>query len=292
MKKNDIQDLVFMSHAIGNDPAYVQGGGGNTSIKNNSHMAIKASGSLLKNMDSEKGYSIVDHNAIKSYLNKPDIDEEAFTKKIKSFVVDKKENRPSIETGFHAMLERCVIHTHSIYANLITCSSQGSALSKKLFPESIWIEYATPGRDLTLAIHHALPEKCPDKMIVFLQNHGLIVSAHTARDSVDLHEEVNDVIKDYYDIEAEQYTNKDFTESDANINFVRQHVLFPDQVVYTSASKAILNTEAAKETLWAYRYILKVLQEKGDSPHFLPDSETLKLLNMESEKFRQKELQA
>ena len=45
--------------------------------------------------------------------------------------------RPSVEVGFHAILKKYVIHTHSVYANIITCSMEGEALAEKLFKDSI-----------------------------------------------------------------------------------------------------------------------------------------------------------
>jgi len=49
-----LTDLVRISNAAGKDPSFVQGGGGNTSIKTDDgkFMYIKASGTALKEMNS------------------------------------------------------------------------------------------------------------------------------------------------------------------------------------------------------------------------------------------------
>jgi len=42
------------------------------------------------------------------------------------------EKRPSVEVGFHSFLSRCVIHTHSVYANLLCCSEEGRGIADEI----------------------------------------------------------------------------------------------------------------------------------------------------------------
>jgi len=61
MRKDNIQDLVKISHYAAADVAYIQGGGGNTSIKlDDNRMAVKASGCKLSDMADKEGYVVVD----------------------------------------------------------------------------------------------------------------------------------------------------------------------------------------------------------------------------------------
>jgi len=287
MTGNNVDNLVFISQTIGQDPAYVQGGGGNISVKlDEARMAIKASGGLLKDMTAKEGYSIVDYVAIRNYLDTPTEDENLFTQKIKSFVVET-DNRPSIETGFHAQLGLCVIHTHSVYANILACSDEGPAIIEKLFPEAMWIAYATPGRDITLSIRNSLKDFHVKPTIIFLQNHGLIVIGKTAQEVLESHKNINAKIRNYLQITLAIYADE---LPKMGLEFVKNNVLFPDQVVYLLAGKEILDTLAAKETLWAYNFILKTIKEKELTPHFLPQDKADILLGMESEKYRQKGL--
>ena len=228
MKKNNIKDLVFMSKIIGNNPAYVQGGGGNTSVKlDQNRMAIKASGQTLKDIGEKDGYCIVDYSAICDYLSSPDSDENIFSIKIQSFAEHTK-NRPSIETGFHALLGEFVLHTHSIYANLLNCSKEGKDICYQLFPEAIWVDYETPGRFLTVRIREALQSVSNTSNVIFLQNHGVIVSGSTALEVLDLHEELNSTIQKYFSL-----NNSDFKvdEEKVNIRDIKDSILFPDQAV-------------------------------------------------------------
>ena len=244
-------------------------------------MAIKASGGLLEEMTVENGYSIVDYSAIQDYLKLPDGDEDTFTQKIKSFVIET-NNRPSIETGFHAQLGKCVVHTHSVYANILTCSKEGKEIARNLFPEAVWIGYATPGRDLTLLIRNELERAQTKPSIIFLQNHGMIATGEQAEETLDVHENVNQKIQNHFNLTPVRYE-----ESIIDVHFMKTHVLFPDQVVYTLAGQEILATRAAKETLWAYGFIMDIIKKLNLTPQFIPQDKAEILLNMESEKFRQ-----
>lgn len=243
-------------------------------------MAIKASGYLLKDMTQEDGYSIVDYPKINRYLENPDKDERLFTQKIKSFVLET-SLRPSIETGFHSLLGKYVIHSHSVFANLLTCSEEGHELTHKLFPKALWIPYATPGIDITLEIRNQL--KSQPSTTLFLQNHGLIVSGSEAIETYSLHEDINAAIQSYFKI------SEHFDAEDANLDldFCTTHVLFPDQVVYTLSGDELLKSKAAQETLASYKYLLKTMEKLKLTPHFVSQDKAKVLMEMESEKFRQ-----
>lgn len=286
LNNNLLNDLKLISQEVGKNVCFVQGGGGNTSVKlDNKRMAIKASGWLLSDLTEKDGYSVVDYISIKNYIQNPDVDEKVFTKKIKSFVIET-ENRPSIETGFHAMLGECIIHTHSVYANLLTCSKEGMDISKKLFPESLWVPYAAPGRDLTLAVQKALSLKSYIPKIIFLENHGIIVSTKNAGEAIEIHDTLNKKIQEYFDLSDDDFNSSNTDELD--LEFVKNHIIFPDQVVYTLAGEEMLKTKAAKETLMAYNFILKTINEKNLTPNFISREKADILLNMEGEKYRQK----
>lgn len=279
-----LKDFVAISKYAGDIPAYVQGGGGNTSVKlDDKRMAIKASGYLLSDMTTDSGYSVVNYSAIREYLKSPDTDEDIFTTKIQSFIVET-NNRPSIETGFHALLSKYVIHTHSVFANLLSCSTEGKNIALKLFPNAMWVEYANPGRELTTAVTKAIQKHDKQPEIVFLQNHGVIVSANNANVAQNTHESLNAIIKEHLNV------SKEFNPTDVatDIEYLQEHVLFPDQVVYTLAGEEILSTKAAKETLAAYKYIWETIEAKGLIPSFIPETKRDELSNMEAEKFRQK----
>jgi len=272
-----------MSIKIGQEISYVQGGGGNTSVKlNNSKMAIKASGIKLKDMTQELGYSIVDYSLLNNYLDSPDSDDEKFSKKIASFVVET-ENRPSIETGFHSLLGQYVIHTHSAFVNVLTCSTEGYEEILKMFPNSIWVKYATPGRDLTIELKKNIPCPLPEEGSIFLQNHGLIVWALSHEKAIEIHNNISETIKDLLGLTSFLFDSNTFHAPNTN----QFEILFPDQAVYTIDEEGILKSVGAQETIYTYDYILTNIKRIGYSPSFLSKDEVDKILDMESEKYRQ-----
>ena len=284
VKREHLRELAKISKQIGENPAYVQGGGGNTSVKfGDKQMAVKSSGLTLKEVTEIDGYSVVDFKAINSYLNNPDEDENDFTQKIRSFVIET-DNRPSIETGFHALLGIYVIHTHSVYVNVLTCSVEGREILNRLFPQDVWVDYKTPGKELTIEIKNKIRTSGDECKAVFLQNHGLIVWEKTADQVFNIHEEISNKIRQHLDLiefDVEEETNQLLNIHDSNI-------LFPDQVIYTMAGEDILSTQGAKETISAYSYILSNIKMHSLTPRFVSKNESKVLLGMESEKFRQK----
>ncbi|MEA0971024.1 Class II aldolase domain protein [Candidatus Megaera venefica] len=282
--KKSIKDLVFMSKTIGDNPAYVQGGGGNISVKlDQTKMAIKASGYILKNVTEEDGYCIVDYPRVRDYLSHPDNDETIFSMKIKSFAKNSGK-RPSMETGFHVLLGKFVLHTHSVFANLINCSKEGKDICYQLFPKALWIDYATPGRLLTIKIREALQSAISYPNVIFLQNHGVIVSGESSTEVLNIHEELNNIIQRYFRLNNSSYISH---TQIANIEYIRNNILFPDQAVYTLAGEEILNSLAAKETISAYSFIHKTIGDKGLNHNFLSRDLVDTLLQMDSEKYRQ-----
>ena len=64
-KSEHLSELAKISKLIGQNPAYVQGGGGNTSVKfGDKYMAVKSSGLTLAEVTESNGYSVVDFEAI------------------------------------------------------------------------------------------------------------------------------------------------------------------------------------------------------------------------------------
>ena len=279
-REEKTQALINISNEIGSNKAYIQGGGGNTSVKLDKNlMLIKSSGTSLKDMSKNYGQCVVEYQKVNEFLNKSNVSEIKFTSLIKSFCLDE-ESRPSIETGFHSLLGEYVIHTHSVFLNVLLCCKEGKKIIKELFPSSIWVNYETPGKNLTHLLNRRLKNtkrSLKKDLTVFLQNHGLIVSSVSESRSLRLHEEINKQVIDFLNL-------KNF-KIDDEIKEIDKKVLFPDQVVYLDKEKEFLS-EAAVETFSAYSYIINEITDLGFTPNFLPETEVRTLKNLESEKYR------
>ncbi len=104
--------------------------------------------------------------------------------------------RPSVETALHAMLGRVVIHTHPVAANALNCGPGLKALGEitpagELPP--LWVPYTDPGWRLAMTIKSAA-EAYEKKhghppVVIFMENHGLLVSAPEAQACLALHNE-------------------------------------------------------------------------------------------------------
>ena len=72
--KEKLEQFAAMSQAAGSRSDYVQGGGGNTSVKlADGLMAIKASGYCLSDIRPDKAYAVLDYEALRRfyYGNEP-----------------------------------------------------------------------------------------------------------------------------------------------------------------------------------------------------------------------------
>ncbi|NLC68589.1 MAG: class II aldolase, partial [Clostridiaceae bacterium] len=265
-----LEELEIISKAAGDFPGYVQGGGGNTSVKLDEElMAVKASGFKLKQITSREGFVVVNYKNIKEYFGKvypaADVDyEQDFIKYTMDNVIELEgiaRLRPSVEAGFHSILKRYVIHTHPVYANIICCSKQGKQLAGDIFPGNewdwVWISYVNPGFYLMVKIKEAIEAykeekgRVPD--IFFMENHGLIVTSDCRDSCIELHHAVNNRISEYLGIDEEhprividkkddyyvsgtRYLNDFFKGRDIKEDFFENNVLYPDQLVYLNDS--------------------------------------------------------
>ena len=113
-----LKDFVRMSQAVGARADYVQGGGGNTSVKfPDGKMAIKASGFKLSDIQESEAYAVLDAAALREFYNAHEASEfadveKAGSERAKELIVaveGLKALRPSVEAGFHSIF--CLLYT-------------------------------------------------------------------------------------------------------------------------------------------------------------------------------------
>ena len=164
-----MKDFVKMCATIGGMKDYVQGGGGNTSVKlEGGLMAIKASGYCLKDIQVDKAYAVLDCAALREfYFGSQPADfedvEKAGSDKAKAsvqVVEGMAQLRPSVEAGFHSLLDTYVAHSHSVYANLAACAEDGREVVAEALAgaDYTWgfVPYVDPGARLTFSIRDEL----------------------------------------------------------------------------------------------------------------------------------------
>jgi ribulose-5-phosphate 4-epimerase/fuculose-1-phosphate aldolase len=166
-RQPELTALRGLSARIGSDPLLVQASSGNTSIKLDGMLWIKASGKWLISA----------------------LDPDAFV----SVPLAGLRSAPagaSIETAMHAVLpHRVVLHVHSVNTIAWAVRSDGERAlrdAQRLVGLSWkWIPYVASGLPLAQAIGAAVAA-APDTKVFILANHGLVVCGDDCADAEEL----------------------------------------------------------------------------------------------------------
>lgn len=195
-----IDELKAISKYAGMREDLVQAGGGNTSVKiSNEKMYIKASGYQLGDVSMESGCALVNPQKIVRFFEDTppgQICREQEREVLNMAFIE--GERPSIETFLHAVTDRVTLHTHPVSVNILVSRDGGLEELEKLFPDAMFVPYATPGISLAkeyFKIWQANGKK--SCKIIFLKNHGLIVSGETAEEVIHANEKVMEVLAEY-----------------------------------------------------------------------------------------------
>ena len=177
---SNLDNFLYISNYVGERFDLVQAGGGNTSFKTDDIMFIKSSGCHLSNMDINKNYVGLNYkNIVKKIKNINDSDKKNRELKSKEIVESNiiffKNNKPSIETTLHCLTKKYTVHIHPIQFNYISSLANCNTILEKIFKDFCVINYFTPGIDVALE----LLKKYNNESIIFMKNHGLVVTADT-----------------------------------------------------------------------------------------------------------------
>ena len=209
---NEIKNLIKLSKYAGMREDIIQAGGGNTSVKiNDETMFIKSSGYQLSEMEENVGYSKVNYKKIVDYF-KSNLEIKRSDEKelLENTLIEGK--RPSIETFLHSITEKYTLHTHPLLINVFTSRKNGMKELKSMFPDSLVIDYQTPGIFLAKEFFDKfLKLENPQKAnIVFLKNHGLIVSGKNMDEVIELHESILETLENKLKVNMRAYRNSTF----------------------------------------------------------------------------------
>lgn len=173
-----IKKTVELHNYFGKNDNYVQGAGGNISIKEGGIIHIKKSGKHFRDIKDEN--DVISCNITKEDIrgileihNKENLENEYNT------LIEKKvsgKDRPSIELSFHVFGDKFTLHLHPTIINIFTCTEQGQEIIKKICKENnnmSFIDYCKPGIILTDTI---MQKRSMLNEITFLFNHGIIIT--------------------------------------------------------------------------------------------------------------------
>jgi rhamnose utilization protein RhaD (predicted bifunctional aldolase and dehydrogenase) len=189
-----LDEIVALSREYGRSPDWVIGGGGNTSIKDDEWMWVKASGTALGSIEPQQFVKMARSKLDAIWQTRYPEDREkreaqAKTDLFAARASGEENKRPSVEALMHALFpSRIVYHTHPTLVNALTCSTEGAdAAARVLGDELLWIPMINPGYVLARRIYddrRAFMERSGGRepRFILLQNHGLVVHGQDARD--------------------------------------------------------------------------------------------------------------
>lgn len=206
--KKDTDSLVWLSRTLGQRFDLTQAAGGNISIKNDHMMIIKSSGINLYDVTKNDGYSLIKNtkdnkkNSNAYHISDSGLMNDVVNNLYKdisdyNLIINRKA---SMETYMHSYLKKYTIHLHPIEVNKILIRKDAKEIISKLFPKlAVFIDYVKPGVELSKVIYENIKNinhgnffkdynnSLGDaesneyvEYIIFLANHGLIISANTS----------------------------------------------------------------------------------------------------------------
>jgi len=228
----------------------VQAGGGNSSVKIDDWIFIKASGYNLSAVDLNKGYVVIDNERLKN-----DINGENVMDVINYNVLGAK--RGSIETFMHAILKKYTIHLHPIQLNRILIGKNARETCREIYPTALIIDYLTPG----IKVCNEINRTYNNENVIFLINHGVIITS----DHIDeIYTLLNEVIIKFelslMDLKYDKYKNTNIISQWINTifnvdnlsylceeriineylmnkpNLFLENITFPDALIYCGVS--------------------------------------------------------
>lgn len=189
----NLQELINISRYFGANPDFILEGGGNTSVKNDEHLYIKASGVALADI-AAGGFIKLERKALARIRQKkyPSAAQKSEAEVLKDLLAARSaghsNKRPSVETLLHDLLpQRYIVHSHPAMVNALTCARNGKREAESLFGARVlWIPSVKPGLTLALTIEKALDEYVRlnqiSPQIILLQNHGMVIGADSTEE--------------------------------------------------------------------------------------------------------------
>ena len=243
--QNDLVAFKQISKYCGERFDLVQAGGGNTSVKVNELMFIKASGYNLTNIDESNGYVAVNNKILLEDIHNNSV------KAVNEYNFIGNQ-RGSIETFMHSILKKYTIHLHPIQINRILITSCAKQVIEKICPSALIIDYVTPG----IKVCDKIKEVYNDQNVIFLLNHGIIITHDSIAEIYNILDEVLVRFETYQQLNLDKYkgtntvskaVNNAFNVSNVsylcqdevinkyfieNMELFKQNITMPDVLIY------------------------------------------------------------
>lgn len=280
----DIEQLRLITAPFAYTSEHVQGPGGNTSYKRDGKMLIKASGFTFKDVDDGMGVVWLNNKqVIDNLMAMATCNDETYANEPPEILDSVPEGlRPSMEFEFHALLRRYVLHTHSIYANVVTCSAQCADVLARLFNkiDYVLVPYVTPGFPIAAWLANNVDtNEIP--AIIFLKNHGIIVHGDDYGKVLATYNHVENAIKAHFNLET-------IAQLPVTFNPDQSATISRESILQTDINLADLATDLSTDILIPDQSIFfrdKILSSAGGSQGIFADIENGQLIISGTQKF-------
>jgi len=188
--RSPLEQLVYRSRLLGQDPAIVNWKGGNTSAKAEEvdhtgrrvrTLWVKGSGSDMRTA-TVRDFAGLRLDEVLLLEARDHLSDEEMVDYLLRCLLRPDYPRPSIETLLHAFLPFAhVDHTHPDAVIAFCTADRGEAVTREVFGDAVlWIPYQRPGFALSKAVAAAV-RRHPQARAVFLAKHGLVTWGGDAR---------------------------------------------------------------------------------------------------------------
>ena len=185
----DLAIRVYTTQLLGQDPALVLHGGGNTSVKTTMPdadgtpvdvLCVKGSGWDMGTIE-PAGLPAVRLRPLQAMVGFQTLDDDRMVMLQRRLLMDPAAPNPSVEAILHANLPfRHVDHTHANAIVSLTNQPHGEDLIRDLFPDSIVVPYVMPGFDLAKVVDIAFRAQPKGDGMILLK-HGIFTFSDDPR---------------------------------------------------------------------------------------------------------------
>jgi rhamnose utilization protein RhaD (predicted bifunctional aldolase and dehydrogenase)/NAD(P)-dependent dehydrogenase (short-subunit alcohol dehydrogenase family) len=192
---------VHASRLLGQDPALVLAGGGNSSVKTvetDVHgepvdvVWVKGSGWDMGSIE-PAGFAPLRLAPVVRLAELPSLSDATMANELKAASLDIAAPAPSVESILHATLpHRVVMHTHPAAVVALTNTPDGRDIVRDVYgDELVVVPYVMPGFDLARRCAEIFPAEAHEGTVgMVLLNHGLFTFADDARTAYERHVEL------------------------------------------------------------------------------------------------------
>ncbi len=192
---------VHASRLLGQDPALVLAGGGNSSVKTveaDVHgddvdvLWVKGSGWDMGSIE-PAGFAPLRLAPVARLAELESLSDATMANELKAASLDVASPAPSVESILHATLpHRFVMHTHADAVVALTNTPAGHELVREVYgDEVVIVPYVMPGFDLARRCAVQFPAEATDRTVgMVLSNHGLFTFGDDARTAYERHLEL------------------------------------------------------------------------------------------------------